>query len=94
METNQANQNSNKPSLSQPGSVPQEEIKYREESENVREGARQEDQLESLNPVDDEERKSQNDQIGAPPFTVLNDGSPISNQPDDATLTNPVDTSD
>ncbi|MDB5014947.1 MAG: hypothetical protein JWQ25_3149 [Daejeonella sp.] len=75
METNHNNLGGNKSSLSQPGSVPQEEIKYREEPGNVREGARHEDQLEELHPGDDEDRKSHNKQVGAQPFTEVNDGS-------------------
>jgi len=37
-------------SAQSPGSVPQEEVRFREETFDVRGGARQEDQLETLNP--------------------------------------------
>lgn len=45
------------------------------ESENIIEGAKQEDQLEKLTPKNDEERNHKEKQTGATPVKYVEDGS-------------------
>jgi hypothetical protein len=61
----------------QPVSGSQDSVKFRTDlAEDVRSGARQEDQLEGLHPGDDPELKNNSNRLGCPPVTHVNNGSP------------------
>ncbi|WP_407426030.1 hypothetical protein [Arcticibacter sp.] len=57
----------------QPGSVPQEELKHRENSgEDILAGANETDQLDRLHP----DEKKNREEAGSPPVEHVDDGSP------------------
>jgi hypothetical protein len=67
-------QNSREAPEGQPGSSDSPGMK--KDSADVREGARQVDQLDRLHPGDDPDRKSDNQRIGSPPVSHVDNGSP------------------